>query len=443
MAGTVMVWTVAVLAVAGVAGRRWWEPALARRGVRADVLVWYVRGFWVTALRVRMTWRQVCLVNSLSVSRSPKSRVLGDLAVQGVALRQSAPRLGFPRPTSTGFVVRVRMHPGQTPIPFLAAASALEHAWRVHAVRVTSPRRGTVMFTVTARDVLGTEDAGASPGSGARELLTARVGMIEDGGPWEINFRKVPHWLVIGATRSGKSTLVTALVCELANQPVALVGVDCKGGMELSLFERRLSTLACSRSEALQVLRALMGETERRMQVCRKVGARSIWELPQDERPVPIVILVDEVAELYLTDGTRESKDESAQCSTVLLRLAQLGAALGVHLVVAGQRVSADLGTGVTSLRAQLGGRITHRVSDPGTAVMALGDLAPDAVAAALTITEHEPGVAVTTIGGRWLRARSQYMTLDQVRDIVGSTAPRTPELAALTGIDLSKGAAA
>uniref|UniRef100_UPI00374CDCAC FtsK/SpoIIIE domain-containing protein n=1 Tax=Streptomyces asiaticus TaxID=114695 RepID=UPI00374CDCAC len=127
---------------------------------------------------------------------------------------------------------------------------------------------------------------------------------------------------------------------------------------------------------------------------------------------MPVVVVVDEIAELYLTNGAKEQRAEAEQCSTYLLRLAQLGAALGMHLVVAGQRVGSDLGPGVTALRAQLSGRVCHRVNDPGTAEMTLGDLNKDAVAVAQSIGEAEQGVAVTTGDtGGWMRGRSHLTT--------------------------------
>ena len=114
----------------------------------------------------------------------------------------------------------------------------------------------------------------------------------------------------------------------------------------------------------------------------------------------------------------------------MLIRLAQLGRALGVHLIVAGQRVGADLGDGVTALRAQLGGRVCHRVTDPGTAVMTLGDLYPEAVEAAQMITPGERGVAITTdADGSWLRARSVLTTAAGVEETVQQWAHMRPSL--------------
>jgi S-DNA-T family DNA segregation ATPase FtsK/SpoIIIE len=390
---------------------------------------WYLIGYPVTVCRVLATWRRVTVLNDLAVSRRPARGLLGDLVVKGDPLRPATPRISFPRATRMGLTVVVRLHAGQTPATYMKAADALVHAWKVHAVRVTSPERGLVLLTATATDPLERPGLVTAPA----ELLSALIGVLESGGAWVMNLRLVPHWLIAGATRSGKSTLLARLITQLAGQPVALVGIDCKGGMELGLFAGRLSALATSRREAVAVLTALVVDMQDRISTCRSAGVRSMWELPDTLRPVPVVVIVDEIAELYLSDGTRESKAEAEQCSTLLLRLAQLGAALGVHLVVAGQRVGSDLGAGVTALRAQLGGRICHRVNDPGTAEMTLGDLNKDAVAVAQSITAEERGVAVCTgPEGGWSRARSHLTPTNEAVAITRKHAALTPALPVL-----------
>lgn len=390
---------------------------------------WYVTGYPATAFRVLLTWRKVAMLNDLAVSRRPPRGLLGDVIVKGDPLRPVAPRLSFPRATRMGLTVIVRLHAGQTPATYMKAADALTHAWKVHAVRVTSPERGLVLLTATASDPLKRPGLASAPAA----LLSALIGALESGGAWVMDLRMVPHWLIAGATRSGKSTLLARLITQLAPQPVALVGIDCKGGMELGLFSRRLSALTTCRREAVAVLAALVVDMQDRMADCRAAGVRSIWELPDTLRPVPVVVIVDELAELYLSDGRRESKAEADQCSTLLLRLAQLGAALGMHLVVAGQRVGSDLGPGVTALRAQLGGRICHRVNDPGTAEMTLGDLNEDAVAVAQSITAEEQGVAVCTgPDGGWGRARSHLTPTEEAVTTAMKYAAMTPELPAI-----------
>jgi S-DNA-T family DNA segregation ATPase FtsK/SpoIIIE len=394
---------------------------------------WYLTGYVPAALRVLLTWRKVARLNDLAVSYGSNRRALGGLIVRGTPLRLRIPRLSSVLPLPNGLAVRVRLLPGQTPVPFIEAGDAMAHAWRMFAVRVASPRRGVVLISATVSDPL--QDPRAPDETATAPLLSAVVGALETGGAWVMDFRREPHWLIVGATRSGKSTLLARLVTQLAPQPVALVGVDCKGGMELGLFGPRLSALATTRKEAVAVFGALVVETQQRMAVCRAVGARSIWELLDEKRPVPIVVLVDEMAELYLTNGSREDRAEAEQCATYLLRLAQLGAALGVHLVIAGQRVGSDLGPGVTALRAQLGGRICHRVNDPGTAEMTLGDLHKDAVAVAQSIEAGQQGVAVTTADGAgWVRARSLLTTPADAYRSAEQYADRTPRLAFLDG---------
>ncbi|WP_327325613.1 FtsK/SpoIIIE domain-containing protein [Streptomyces sp. NBC_01210] len=438
-----VIWIVSAVMCLGLLTQWWWEPRAPfwlRRSMGAPWR-WYVLGYPLTVLRMRWTWRRLCYTADLSVVRRPRYHVIGrDTMVKGSALRPLPPRLGVPRAMTTGLSVRVRLHPGQTPRQFIANAEAFIHAWRVHSVRVVSVKRGEVLILATARDLLA--DSAVWRRFPAPRLLAAVVGRIGDGSAWVLDFRKVPHWLVAGATQSGKSTLLASLVSELGAQPVALVGIDCKGGMELSLFARRLSALATNRAEAVAVLSALVEEVERRMAVCRSAGARSVWELDDDPRPVPVVIVVDEIAELYLA-GTLAGRKEANECSTLLLRLGQLGAALGVHLVVAAQRFGSDLGPGATALRAQLGGRICHRVNDEATAEMTLGDLSPDAVVVAQAITEDEKGVAVTTIGGHWMRARSHLVTPGEARQYAEQNAHRTPDLPALARAVESGGDAA
>ena len=423
------VW-VLLMAVSVVLALAALSPVLLARVPRVWWTVW---GYPVAVVRLRWTWHRLTDLQDLSVTRRPTLRVLGDVMVRGKAVRTLAPRMGVARRRPGGLVVRVRLHPGQVPDMYSPAGVAMAHAWRMHAVRVTSLERGWVTLTATAWDPLSVPWVPRSVLPD--KLLRAVVGRWEDGSVWAIDLRAAPHWLIVGATRSGKSTLLAALVSQWARQNVALVGIDLKGGMELSLFEARLSALATTRAQAADLLSQLVEIALDRMALCRSLGARSIWELPDIGRPVPVIVLVDEVAELYLmASGTdKVEKAEVGQVSTALLRLGQLGAALGVHLVVAGQRVGSDLGTGVTALRAQLAGRVCHRVLDKGTAEMALGDLDPESVAAAQLISADQQGVAIAfTESGAWMRARSVLVTPDQARQIAEKYAARTPVLSGL-----------
>ena len=264
-----------------------------------------------------------------------------------------------------------------------------------------------------------------------RPVLVFPIGITETGKAWLMNLRTMVHYLIIGATRAGKSTLIHAIVARLAPMGVAIVGIDLKGGLELSIYTPRLSGLATNRREACDVLTRLVEVMQDRMADCKAAGVRAVWDLP--EPPPPIVVLIDEVAELYLINDNSE-KAERDRTTAALLRLAQLGAALDIHLIVGGQRFGSDLGPGVTTLRAQLGGRVCLHVSDPETAVMVLGDVWPEAVTTAQMITPDHKGFAVTSDGeGSWLRARATLTTVEEAMEIARTYAKITPVLAGIT----------
>ncbi len=145
------------------------------------------------------------------------------------------------------------------------------------------------------------------------------------------------------------------------------------------------------------------------------------------------MVLVDEVAELFLM-ADKSEKEQVARTGTALLRVAQLGRAFGVYLIICGQRIGSDLGPGVTALRAQLSGRVCHRVNDPETATMTLGDLDPAALVAARAIAAETPGVAIVAgQDGSWYRARSVLVTEDQAEHAAATYAHLTPSWAVLT----------
>jgi S-DNA-T family DNA segregation ATPase FtsK/SpoIIIE len=253
----------------------------------------------------------------------------------------------------------------------------------------------------------------------------------------------VPHELVLGATLSGKSMYLRNLLTGLAAQPVVLVGIDCKRGVELAPFAPRLSALATDPDQAAELLPALVKEMEDRYDLIKarqgiapgtpeELITSDIWGLPADERPAPIVLFIDEVAELFLV-ATRKEEERRDEMVTQLIRLAQLGRAAGIYLEVCGQRFGAELGKGATMLRAQLTGRVCHRVNDEASAKMALGDIAPEAVLAACAIAPELPGLAVVgdTSGG-WSRIRTPYLSLADAAGTCRATANLVPDVPAL-----------
>ncbi|MFF4771890.1 FtsK/SpoIIIE domain-containing protein [Microtetraspora fusca] len=409
----------------------------------APVSYWYLFVFPRKAVWLRWSWRHVASGCGLTKKRHRWwfTTVPGLVASTGVVRVKrrfqrvavdTKPWMGLPRPVRHGFRITFHLLDGQIPDDYAKICDRLAHAWRIEAVRVVGSRPGRVTVQGINRDPLAHVAPAMSPaepadGWRAEDLLRPVVGVLETGAAWRMDLRLIPHWVNAGATQSGKSNLINALIVGLAPQPVALVGFDLKGGVELSPYAPRLTALATTRGECLELLADLIAVMGARMLACRRYGVRDIWQLPDGARPIPVVLLVDEVAELFLT-ADRAEKDQVTQTATALLRIAQLGRAFGIHLVLSGQRIGSDLGPGVTALRAQIGGRVCHRVNDPETAVMTLGDLDPDALVAARSIPPELPGVAVVTgSDGRWYRARSGYVSTSAAEQAAETFAAVTP----------------
>jgi len=169
---------------------------------------------------------------------------------------------------------------------------------------------------------------------------------------------KMPHLLIGGATNSGKSiglaTLITSLLMRNTPKDVRLVMIDPKR-VELTLFDH-IPHLMCpvikDVKEAAGVLRAVWREMDRRYDLFSNEGVRNLdgWNAKASfaDRLPYIVVVVDELADLMIQCG--------AEVETVIVRLAQLARAVGIHMVIATQRPSVDVITGL--IKANIPSRI-------------------------------------------------------------------------------------
>ncbi|BBC96158.1 conjugal transfer protein TraS [Streptomyces rochei] len=400
---------------------------------------WSTVGLPLSTVRLLGSYGSVMEACGLTVQPS-RLRVLATKATTRREIRPVPPRRGLIRPTSTGLRLRLRLAPGQEPADVAASAERLRHAWGVHAVYVKDLKPGVIELRLVGFDVLRNVRMPRKMGGG---LLKVPVALREDATAFIRDYRAVPHQLTLGATLSGKSMFLRRLVTGLARQPVALVGIDCKRGVELAPFAPRLSALATDPQQAAELLPVLIGEMEDRYDLIKaRQGiapgtpdeeiTSDIWGLPPHQRPLPIVLFVDEVAELFLV-ATKKDEERRDEMVTQLIRLAQLGRAAGIYLEVCGQRFGAELGKGATMLRAQLTGRVCHRVNDEASAKMALGDIAPEAVYAACAIAPELPGLAVAgdTSGG-WSRIRTPFLSLADAAAVCRESAHMVPDLPAL-----------
>ncbi|AQA12791.1 FtsK/SpoIIIE domain-containing protein [Streptomyces malaysiensis] len=422
-----MVAVVMVVAAAGLL--RWRRPA------------WYWLSLGVTFATVRVLVRYASVMDACGLTVPPAR---WRLALARMTRREApgprSPRILRLRPTRTGLVLRLKLRPGQDAFDVAAATDRLRHSFGPYGVTSREIRSGVVEVRMTGYDVLKRVQM---PTRLDTRPMRIPVALREDGSVHYRDYRAVPHGLTLGATESGKSVYQRNLVAGLAPHHVALVGIDCKQGVELFPLARRFSALADNPDTALELLEALVTHMEEVYQLIRAEQmisvavpdaeiAADIWDLPEDIRPVPVVVLVDEVAELALY-ATKDEEKRRDRIITALVRLAQLGRAAGIYLEICGQRFGSELGKGITMLRAQLTCRTAHRVNDETSANMAFGDIAPDAVLAAIQIPAETRGLAIAgdSTGG-WHRIRAPHTSLREAVNICNKHAHLTPDVPAL-----------
>ncbi|CAM5374075.1 plasmid transfer protein [Streptomyces tanashiensis] len=413
------------LPLAGTAG------GLGYAKLRAPRVYWSLVGLPVTRVRFALTYHSTMDVCGLTVQPSRLRAFMVRTIARRPDVQPVPPKVRRVRGTSTGLRVTLRLPAGLEPADVKAASERLRHAWGVHSVTVVETRPGFVELRMTGYDVLKKV---RMPRRRRRSsgLMTVPVALREDGTTFVRDYLKVPHALTLGANQSGKSMYQRNLIAGLARLPVALVGIDCKRGVEQRGYAPRLSALATTPEEADGLLDGLVGEMESRFDLLSDHGVADVWALPEEIRPVPVVVLVDEVAELFLV-ATKKDEERRDRMVTQLIRLGQLARAAGIFLEVCGQRFGSDLGKGATALRAQLTGRVVHRVNDKQTAEMGVGDIAPDAVVTVLIIAPERPGIAVAgdTSGG-WSRIRTPALTAGEAAAICARHAHLTPDLPAV-----------
>ncbi|SDN77584.1 FtsK/SpoIIIE domain-containing protein [Streptomyces wuyuanensis] len=407
--------------------------------VKAPTVYWSLVGLPAALYRVLASYRQTMEACELTVA-PPWWRVFAKRATSTEEPRPGIPKIRGIRPTRTGLRLRLRLAAGLEPDDVVKSAVRLRHAWGVYSVHVTELRPGVIELRMTGFDILARV---RMPRRLAVGPLSAVVALREDGLPFVRDFQAVPHSLTLGANKSGKSMYQRCLIKALAPLDVALVGIDCKRGVEQTPFGPRLSALATTPDAASELLDALVSEMEARFDLlCLHQGiapgtplediTSDIWDLPKSIRPVPIVVLVDEIAELFLTTAKADTARRDRMV-TQLVRLAQLARAVAIHLEICGQRFGTELGRGATALRAQLTGRIVHRCNDRQTAEMGLADVNELAVAAATSIPAERAGLAIAgDASGGWSRIRTPKTSLGEAAAVCREFAHITPHLPAL-----------
>ncbi|MFT8709800.1 MAG: DNA translocase FtsK, partial [Sporolactobacillus sp.] len=232
------------------------------------------------------------------------------------------------------------------------------------AVGVEVPNQEVAM--VGLREVLESKHAHLS-----RSRLSVGLGRDISGEPILSDLNKMPHLLVAGATGSGKSVCINSIIISLLMRTkpseVKLFMIDPKM-VELTVYNgipHLLTPVVTDPGKAAQGLKNIVGEMERRYELFSESGTRNLegynemvrrynaeHEEKQNFMPY-IVVIIDELADLMMV----ASKD----VEETVTRLAQMARAAGIHLIIATQRPSVDIITGV--IKANIPSRIAFSVS--------------------------------------------------------------------------------
>ena len=253
-------------------------------------------------------------------------------------------------------------------------------ALKAESIRIDRiPGKSTVGIEVpnALREKIYLRDVVESPKfQNSESKLTIALGKTINGDEYAADLMKMPHLLIAGATGAGKSVTLNAIICSIlykaSPEEVKFIMVDPKR-LELGLYEgipHLLTPIVTEPKRAANALKWATNEMENRYRELAKVGVRNIDQFNQHVRetthptispddptalkPLPyIIITIDELADLMMV--------ARGDVETSIARLAQMARAVGIHLVVATQRPSVDVITGV--IKANFPSRIAFRVS--------------------------------------------------------------------------------
>jgi DNA segregation ATPase FtsK/SpoIIIE, S-DNA-T family len=303
------------------------------------------------------------------------------------------------------------------------------------AVGVEIPNR--VPTPVGMREILESEDW-----SSAKAEIPIALGKDVSGKPLISDLAKMPHLLIAGATGSGKSVCINSIIASIvyrkSPKDLRLIMVDPKV-VELKIFNtlpHMLIPVVTEPKKVPSALKWLLGEMEQRYQIFAKVGVRNIagfnsrkksatpeFPAPEDaqqsldgvdplaaddgleipEKLPYIVAIIDELADLMMV--------APAEIETSIARLAQLARAAGIHLIIATQRPSVNVITGV--IKANLPSRIAFQVASQVDSRTILDGKGADTLIGRGDMLFSPPG------SSRLVRAQGAFVSDEEVHEFV------------------------
>jgi S-DNA-T family DNA segregation ATPase FtsK/SpoIIIE len=250
-------------------------------------------------------------------------------------------------------------------------------ALRATSIRIVAPIPGKAAVGIevpnSSREMVRFKEIVASPVfDKSKSRLTLCLGKDIVGNPVVAELEKMPHLLIAGATGTGKSVALNAMICSLlykaTPEEVKLIMVDPKR-IELSSYDgipHLITPVVIDPKKATNALYWAVREMERRYELLSQNKTRNIKQynnkIEKDKNPAAedqskklpyVVIIIDELADLMML--------ASRDVEIALTRLAQMARAAGIHLILATQRPSVDVLTG--TIKANFPTRLTFQVS--------------------------------------------------------------------------------
>ncbi|HSG79842.1 MAG TPA: DNA translocase FtsK 4TM domain-containing protein [Acidimicrobiia bacterium] len=333
-----------------------------------------------------------------------------------------------PGPTVTRY--EIELAPGVKVSKVTGLAHDIAYALATPDVRILAPIPGKSAIgvevpnrrrqLVTLGDILRSPEAKA-----AEHPLQVGLGLDISGTPMMLNLSELPHVLIAGATGAGKSSCINAIVTSLlmrtTPEETRLILVDPKR-VELGQYNdvpHLLTRVITNPKKAVDALEWAVREMDRRYDLLANAGVRDIigyqekfdiGDLDEEvfDRFPYIVVVVDELNDLMMVAGRA--------VEAAIVRIAQMARAVGIHLVIATQRPSVDVITGV--IKANVPSRLAFAVAsqadsrvilDTGGAekLIGLGDM--------IVVTARDP--KPERVQGAWVGEDEIHAVVDWVRD--------------------------